>query len=42
MSPKVAVTASALAAFAQAGTHFDAVLVNPPRRGLAPEVRKKG
>lgn len=30
----------ALAELARAGDRFDAVLVNPPRRGLAPEVRR--
>ncbi len=31
----------ALAELAERGAHFDAVIVDPPRRGLAPEVRRR-
>lgn len=36
----VADTAAALADFARQGARFDSVIVNPPRRGVAPEVRR--
>jgi 23S rRNA (uracil1939-C5)-methyltransferase len=36
----VADTAAALADFARGGARFDSVVVNPPRRGVAPEVRR--
>lgn len=32
--------ARAMRGYAEAGARFDALLVNPPRRGLAPEVRR--